>query len=72
MDPWGNPYLFFPSTGETTYNYNSIISMGPNGLPGDGNAGNVRQAYLREYAPQVNPGNPERWIGRDDDLEVRF
>lgn len=72
VDPWGNPYLFFPASGETTFNYSSIVSMGPNGLPGDGNAPNVREAYLREYCSTVSPGNPDRWLGHSDDLEVRF
>jgi prepilin-type N-terminal cleavage/methylation domain-containing protein len=72
-DPWGNPYLFFPASGETTFNYSSIISMGPNGLPGDGNGPtNVREAYLREFSPTLSPNNPERWLGRGDDLEKRF
>ena len=71
VDPWGNPYLFFPATGETTFNYNSIVSLGPNGLPGDGNAPNVREAYLREYCRNVS-ANPDHWLGHGDDLEKTF
>ncbi len=64
VDPWGTPYLFFPPTEETSYNYSSIFSLGPDALPGDALNGlpNVTSSYLRETGV----------IGTGDDLEVRF
>jgi prepilin-type N-terminal cleavage/methylation domain-containing protein len=64
VDPWGNPYLFFPPTEETSYNYSAIYSLGPDGLPGDaGNGMGITAAsYLRETGV----------LGTGDDLEVRF
>lgn len=36
VDPWGNPYLFFPATDETETGYGCsiIYSLGPDGKPG--------------------------------------
>jgi type II secretory pathway pseudopilin PulG len=67
VDPWGQPYLFFPSTGETSYSNSVIYSMGPNGVPGDGSLGGSG-AYLRPLAGSLLPGN----LGADDDLQVQF
>jgi prepilin-type N-terminal cleavage/methylation domain-containing protein len=68
IDPWGNPYLFFPAVPyETAYNYNCIISLGPNGLPGDGTDSITYEDYRRES----NPGTTFQ-LGKDDDIEVRF
>ncbi len=69
IDPWGNPYLYFPPTGETRYNYNSIFSLGPDGLPGNG-LPFTRENLLREGA-NINDPNDD-YLGTGDDLEVRF
>lgn len=76
VDPWGNPYLFFPPTGNSAdpsasqeaYSSSAIYSMGPNGVPGDGSAGPA--AYDRVYSIQ-NPGD-DGALGKDDDLMVEF
>lgn len=56
VDPWGNPYLFFPKTNfrtpgvaETSYQSSVIYSLGPDGLPGDPSvvAGNSPADYLK-------------------------
>lgn len=66
VDPWGNPYLFFPPTGETQFNYASIISLGPDGQPSsidvNPSVPQVPASYLREGG----------FLGKGDDLEVRF
>jgi type II secretory pathway pseudopilin PulG len=67
VDPWGNPYLFFPATGETSYSNSVIYSMGPNGVPGDGSLGGPG-AYIRPPSGVLLPGN----LGADDDLQVSF
>jgi type II secretory pathway pseudopilin PulG len=67
IDPWGNPYLFFPATGETGYSNSVIYSMGPNGLPGDGSLGGIG-AYIRPATQPFLPGN----LGSFDDLQVEF
>lgn len=36
VDPWGNPYLLFGPE-ETIYNVRVLYSVGPNGVPGNGN-----------------------------------
>ncbi len=61
IDPWGNPYLFFPPTNETNFNYCSIYSLGPDGLPGNSQAFTLFN-LLRENGI----------LGTGDDLEVRF
>jgi prepilin-type N-terminal cleavage/methylation domain-containing protein len=67
VDPWGNPYLFFPSTGETGYSNSAIYSMGPNGVPGDGSLAGFG-AYIRPASGTLLPGN----LGSDDDMQVQF
>lgn len=78
VDPWGNPYLFFPAVNnpdlnnpdpgnEANFNYNSIFSLGPDGLPGDGTGPNGYQNFLRE----MYNGQPYQ-LGKGDDIEVRF
>ncbi len=75
IDPWGNPYLFFPPSGETNYTNAVIYSMGPNGAPGNGETldGVAGNRYLRP--PAGNPAlNPDEWLGgrNSDDLMVQF
>lgn len=78
IDPWGNPYMFFPPTGNgadanaATQEFPSsvIYSLGPNGQPGDGNQALNASAYTREYVAQ-NPG-AKFVLGKDDDLMVEF
>jgi prepilin-type N-terminal cleavage/methylation domain-containing protein len=77
IDPWGNPYLFFPPTGETAYNYSSIFSLGPDGLPADEatrtalGVGTLNyQHFTREGVDRTNPNDD--LLGKGDDLEVRF
>jgi len=73
VDPWGNPYLFFPPNGNASdpnntngaYSSCVIYSMGPDGLPGDGGSN-----YTRAYAVQ-NPTATDR-LGAGDDLMVEF
>jgi general secretion pathway protein G len=69
IDPWGNPYLFFPPLNESSYNYCSIISLGPDGLPGAGQP-YTRENLVREGADINNPNDDV--LGTGDDLEVRF
>lgn len=77
VDPWGNPYMFFPPTGNAAdpgsntgaYSSAAIYSMGPNGLPGDGTGAGAAN-YTRAYAVQF-PGNDDA-LGKDDDLMVEF
>ncbi len=75
VDPWGNPYLFFPpSTTYGSYNYSLIVSLGPDGLPGDadirGGAGMTSAHYTREGS---NTGSPlDDWLGLGDDIKVQF
>lgn len=71
VDPWGNPYLFFPATGETLYTNSVIYSMGPNGFPGDGTRAADPNAYLRPD-PNVAGFVSSQWLGGDDDLMVQF
>lgn len=71
VDPWGNPYLFFPASSESLYMNSVIYSLGPNGVPGDGtNAGNP-QAWLKPD-PALTASNPDQWLGGYDDLMVQF
>lgn len=77
-DPWGQPYLFFPPTGNSP-NGNStgnpgfasavIYSLGPNGAPGDGTQSTNGAAYSREYTV-TSPGPAA--LGQGDDLMVEF
>jgi hypothetical protein len=69
IDPWGNPYLFFPPTNETSYNYSSIFSLGPDGLPGNSQP-YTRENLVREGANMADPSDDV--LGTGDDLEVRF
>lgn len=70
IDPWGNPYLFYPpdkhkpegSDTETGYATSLLVSLGPDGLPGDGENLSTEH-YLRI------PGSP---IGTINDLKVEF
>ncbi len=77
IDPWGNPYLFFPPSTESAYNYAAIYSMGPDGLPGDeatrtaaGVGTLTYQHFTRESANFSAPADD--LLGKGDDLEVRF
>ena len=74
VDPWLNPYFFYGSTrypfadaSESTFNYNVVYSMGPNGLPG---------SVSSIISPPTNePFDREVFvnsIGTSDDLEYRF
>ena len=69
VDPWGNPYLFFPATGETGFENNAIYSLGPNGLPGDGlkTGGYSYLDYIRNTVPSSSNS-----LGNGDDLSVQF
>lgn len=80
VDPWGNPYLFFPPNGNSadpdpgngSYATSAIYSMGPNGQPGDGTQATNPLAYTRAYAIQ-NPGVDGTLGDSDgDDLMVEF
>lgn len=62
IDPWGNPYLFFPATGETGYTNSVIYCLGPDGLPGSLSGGSY-QDYLRGAA---------NGLGNGDDMQVQF
>ena len=75
VDPWGNPYLFFPpSKTYGSYNYSLIVSLGPDGLPADeiirGGTGLTAANYTREGSNTTDPADD--WLGRGDDIEVRF
>ncbi len=78
VDPWGNPYMFFPPTGNAAdpaatngaYSSAAIYSMGPDGLPGDGSQSGNAAAYTRAFAI-TNPTDPGA-LGKDDDLVVEF
>lgn len=73
IDPWGNPYIFFGEgqmiPGDSRFldfPKPMIVSMGPNGLPGDGS--NVNQdSYWRE-----KPGGGSTRLGTGDDLVYEF
>jgi type II secretory pathway pseudopilin PulG len=77
VDPWGNPYLFYPPDSnsgpgtETGYGQSWLVSMGPDGLPGDTatNPSNNPNAYLRSYVDASSGVTP---LGTGDDLVVRF
>lgn len=66
VDPWGNPYLFFPATGETGYASSVIYSLGPDGLPGL-LPGTSPNDYLRGAANGLGTQDPIV-----DDLQVEF
>lgn len=76
VDPWGNPYLFFPPNGNSAdptatngaYSSAVIYSMGPDGMPGDGGVGAAQ--YTRGYTI-TNPTATDR-LGAGDDLMVEF
>ncbi|MBX7246920.1 MAG: type II secretion system protein GspG [Candidatus Sumerlaeaceae bacterium] len=64
LDPWGNPYLFYPSTAETAFN--AIYSLGRDGLPG-----RLTGTTPADFLPGATNGLGT--VGTDiDDLEVRF
>ncbi len=67
-DPWGNPYLFFPPDRhtpqggtETGYASSWLVSLGPDGLPGNGSTD--PDDYLRIPGTQ---------LGTENDLKVEF
>ncbi|MEI7634385.1 MAG: prepilin-type N-terminal cleavage/methylation domain-containing protein [bacterium] len=69
VDPWGNPYLYFPPTGETSTNQNNnltysnvIYSLGPDGLPG-----NLPGTSANDFLRGTTNG-----LGNGDDLMVQF
>ena len=75
VDPWGDPYLFYPPDNktignETGYGQSWLVCLGPDGLPGDSttNPTNDPNAYLRSF---VN-GSGVTPLGTGDDLVVRF
>jgi prepilin-type N-terminal cleavage/methylation domain-containing protein len=77
VDPWGNPYMFFPPTGNSAdpTNVNAaascvIYSLGPNGQPGDGSRATDPTAYRRETA--LAAPTDLGLLGKDDDLMVEF
>jgi len=57
VDPWGNPYLFFPRVGtipgvETNYQGRPVlVSTGPNGAPGDLPAATGTNDYIPGTGP---------------------
>ena len=57
VDPWGNPYLFFPKVGtipgvETNYQGRPVlVSTGPNGAPGDLPAATGTNDYIPGTGP---------------------
>ena len=65
IDPWGNPYMFFPATDETSFRSNVIYSMGPNGVPGNNLNASTPNDYLR--GASLGFGTPNT-----DDLVVQF
>lgn len=77
VDPWGNPYMFFPPSGNVpdptaingAYSSSAIYSLGPDGLPGDGGAAaaNYTRAFAVNAAPTVTDV-----LGKGDDLMVEF
>lgn len=77
VDPWGNPYLFFPPTGNRAdvnaagdeFPSSVIYSMGPNGMPGNGDAAANTVAYTREGTLTLPDGQA---LGEGDDLMVEF
>ncbi len=71
IDPWGNPYLFFPATGETPFNNNVIYSLGPNGTPGDGDQATVPDFWVRRVPSGVDPSE-EDTLGEGDDIMRQF
>ncbi|MCX7718350.1 MAG: type II secretion system protein GspG [Candidatus Sumerlaeaceae bacterium] len=66
VDPWGNPYLFFPATGETGFASSVIYSLGPDGLPGLLN-GTSPNDFLRGTPNGLGTLDPNV-----DDLQVQF
>lgn len=71
LDPWGNPYLFFPfvetvyNSGGTETNYHGrpvIFSMGPDGMPGE-----LTTANPDDYLPSATGA-----LGTGDDLVWRM
>lgn len=61
VDPWGNPYLFFPATRSSAYRFSAIYSMGPDGLPGSAGTAN-----------KTNCTREAGLLGTGDDLKVEF
>lgn len=76
VDPWGNPYLFFPPTGfsedgsQPLFPNAAIYSLGPNGAPGDGSQAVNANLWTRAGSYVLGTG-PET-LGQDDDLMVQF
>ncbi len=80
LDPWGNPYIFFgegtlnpDGTGSFPENYDfqkcAIISMGSNGLPGDGPS--VGTLDYRRWPVGQIPANMAA-LGTGDDILFEF
>ena len=69
VDPWGNPYLFFPPSSDSAYNYAAIYSTGPDGMPGKGQP-TTRENFRREGVDLANSNDDV--LGTGDDYEVRF
>ncbi len=62
LDPWNSPYLFYGR--ETDFNVRYLVSMGPNGVPGDGVGGPPN--------PFQRPGTGGAELGTGDDLVFPF
>lgn len=74
VDPWGNPYLFYPVTGNTGSDTTSffdclIVSLGPDGLPGV-LTGNTAADYQRSKT--VGWGGIGTTLANSDDITLSF
>lgn len=78
VDPWGNPYLFFPPTGfsesptDALFPNAAIYSLGPNGGPGDNSQAGNANAWTRAGSYAGGAGIGDGGLGKDDDLMVQF
>lgn len=78
-DPWGNPYIFFgpgkvgygpqDSLTQTNWGHAVIYCLGPNGFPGDNEAGAQQAA---SYFRIPGPPDDTNLIGNGDDMFVIF
>lgn len=78
LDPWGNPYIFFP-TGylvipgvmtESTYSP-ALYSLGPDGLPGSPSAGGPTDPAGKDYFP-YRADKTGGFLGTGDDITWKF
>lgn len=78
IDPWGSPYIFFGNspiganggtiaiTNESNFSTATVYSLGPDGLPGDGNVTAPTATDSRLYFRETGV------LGGGDDLVRRF